>query len=398
MRTRWKLRLFPYENMDYKAAEVWLNRQGEKGWALERVWFSALAVFSRSEREDLRYCIDLHKKWDATQDDGYFQLCNQAGWDYVAQVRNMAIFSARPVAEAVPLQTDRTMEERLYWRRAILPTLLDSLIGLLLLAALVAAIGLVAWGRDSLLASWSAQLCSTSFLCLLLSAVFCVLELVWAIPSGFLHWRRWKRAVEEDEPIPAASPLWSRLEGLVGRLGGFLFRLYLLFYFLEAFFLLLVGYSGSDVLDHRPEYQTTPLVMAEDVGLDGEAVDYLSYKPVLSPMVRGTRYLEEVDTGEGLVMVWCDRYTCATEWYAQLLTSALWKDSARSNYEGHGVLEFQMADLGTEEGWTARKGSFLLLREGQTVALVGVQDLRGDSPDLTMPEQLQTILTRLDLR
>ena len=58
---RRKLGLFLYEEMDYKAAEDWLNRRAAAGWELDRIWLNVLAWFRPSGRTDLRYCVDLHR-------------------------------------------------------------------------------------------------------------------------------------------------------------------------------------------------------------------------------------------------------------------------------------------------------------------------------------------------
>lgn len=106
-----------------------------------------LAWFRPSGRTDLRYCVDLHRKPDGyaldMEDD--YQLCADAGWEYVAQSGGMAIFASSPVARPVPLQTDRKMEERTYWKRAIRPAILGHLLLLGLLAALAALWGWLQW-------------------------------------------------------------------------------------------------------------------------------------------------------------------------------------------------------------------------------------------------------------
>ena len=266
-----------------------------------------------------------------------------------------------------------------------------------MLLAIAAAVVLMGYRYREYLAALTPLLCSTSFLCWILGTVFCLLGLLWAIPAGILHWRRWKRAVEEDAPVPASHPVSARLLGHVQRLGGLMVRLYLLFCVVEAFAPLVVGYSGFDIAERRPAYRDHPLVMAEDVGLDDTKVGYLSDEPVFSPLVQGEKYMEEVATENGVDVVWCERYTCLTEWYAKVVTHGLLGDTARINDRGCGIMNFRPERLGTDGGWSAREGSFLLLREGRTVALVGVQCLGGDSPDLTEPEQLQTILERLEL-
>ena len=392
-----KLGLFLYEEMDYKAAEDWLNRQAAAGWGLDRIWLNVLAWFRPSGRTDLRYCVDLHRKPDeyALDMEDYYQLCADAGWEYVAQSSGMAIFASSPVARPVPLQTDRKMEERTYWKRAIRPAILGHLLLLGLLAALAALWGWLQWRGVGRAVKPSEILCSTACLFGALGVLCCVIGLLWSIPAGLLHWRRWKRAVEREEPV-ASSPFWSRFRGGVGWLGWLLMELCVIFQLVELFIPFL-GYSGYDVAAHRPELRERPLAMAEEMGVDPNAVTYIREEPVWSLLVQGLRYHEDAREEEGYQFLSCDRYTCVSDGYASLLVRAIRWESGRSGYEAYGLLDFVPVELGLDESWSARDGSFLLLREGRTVALVGAHILDGGAPDLTGERMWNAALERLDL-
>ena len=107
--------------------------------------------------------------------------------------------------------------------------------------------------------------------------------------------------------------------------------------------------------------------------------------------------MEQMQAEGGYQYVYCQRYTCMSEGYAALLVRAIRAESGTYNYEGYGLLDFQRADLGFDGSWTAREGSFLLVRQGRTVALVGVHVMGGGAPDLTEPETLAILRDRLEL-
>ena len=83
--------------------------------------------------------------------------------------------------------------------------------------------------------------------------------------------------------------------------------------------------------------------------------------------------------------------------YASLLVRAIRWESGRSGYEAYGLLDYVPVELGLDESWSARDSSFLLLREGRTVALVGAHILDGGAPDLTGERMWNAVLERLDL-
>ena len=390
---RRKLGLFLYEAMDYKAAEDWLNRRAAAGWELDRIQLNVLAWFRPSGRTDLRYCVDLHRKPDeyALDMEDDYQLCADAGWEYVAQSGGMAIFASSPVARPVPLQTDRKMEERTYWKRAIRPAILGHLLLLGLLAALAALWGWLQWRGVGRAVKPSEILCSTACLLGALGVLCGVIGLLWSIPAGLLHWRRWQR-----EELVTSSPFWSRIRGGVGWLGWLFLELLLVFQIVELFIPFL-GYSGCNVAAHRPELRERPLAMAEEMGVDPNAVTYIREEPVWSALVQGSWYDEEARQEGGYQFLSCDRYACVSDGYAALLARAIRWESGHSGYKTYGILDFEPVELGLDESWSARDGSFLLLREGCTVVLAGAHFLGGGAPDLTEGSTWNAVLERLDL-
>ena len=83
--------------------------------------------------------------------------------------------------------------------------------------------------------------------------------------------------------------------------------------------------------------------------------------------------------------------------YAALLARAIRWESGHSGYKTYGILDFEPVELGLDESWSARDGSFLLLREGCTVVLAGAHFLGGGAPDLTEGSTWNAVLERLDL-
>ena len=99
---------------DAKALEAELNRRAARGWALQ--WFLAgLACFRRTERRDLKYCVELLPPREHTDDwrqarEDYLDLCADAGWDLIDQTVSFRIFASQPGRDPVPLQTDPALD------------------------------------------------------------------------------------------------------------------------------------------------------------------------------------------------------------------------------------------------------------------------------------------------
>lgn len=391
----WKLGYFPFCAVDYRAAQAWLDRQGAMGWRLKGIHLGCIARFERSGQERVRHCVDLHREVDGVwDDDEYLRLCADSGWDYVTWVRGMAVFAARPVCDPAPLQTDRGLEEETFWRRVIRRDLLDTLLGVVMLA-LLGVLWAVAWGGEGGLRARPSYelLCSTGALLLAASLAVLAVSLIWDPVYHLRRWRQRRRGGQTAGP----KTFWPRLYGTWSLLPKALMTAYLVFYLLELGIGAFGGYSGREVADRRPELRERPLVMAEEMGVDPNAVTYISEEPVWSLLVQGVRYHEDAREEEGYQFLSCDRYTCVSDGYAALLARAIRWESGHSGYGAYGLLDFVPVELGLDESWSARDGSFLLLREGRTVALVGAHILDGGAPDLTGERMWNAVLERLDL-
>ena len=103
---------FPYEAMDYKAAQACLDRRAAAGWVLKKVHLNVLARFEPCEGRSHFVDLDLRRTLDETDPD-YLQLCADAGWEKVQSLRGMLLFRSRPGTHPAPIQSDPGME----WER-----------------------------------------------------------------------------------------------------------------------------------------------------------------------------------------------------------------------------------------------------------------------------------------
>lgn len=100
---------------DFKAVERYLNRQAAKGWELEKP--GTFARWKRTERNDLRWCVDLagpKDKKNPGKQESYRQICAEGGWELAGLFNQMYFFRSMPGRNVVPLQTDPELELELY--------------------------------------------------------------------------------------------------------------------------------------------------------------------------------------------------------------------------------------------------------------------------------------------
>ena len=124
--------------MNYKAAQAYLDRKAQKGWMLKHIYLGAIARFE--EAESPRHFVDLdltRSDFDGT-DEAYLQLCGDAGWEAVQELRGMLIFRALPGRDPAPIQSDREMEWDRFWKKYARKNLITSAL------VTLAAVGLLA--------------------------------------------------------------------------------------------------------------------------------------------------------------------------------------------------------------------------------------------------------------
>lgn len=69
---------FPYDAINYKAAQAGLDRRAAQGWALKHVYFGCIARFRRAERPSHFVDLDIRSGLDEGADADYLQLCADA--------------------------------------------------------------------------------------------------------------------------------------------------------------------------------------------------------------------------------------------------------------------------------------------------------------------------------
>lgn len=379
-----KLGFFPYEAMNYKAAQRWLDRKARRGWALSRVYLGCIAHLQRQERPSHFVDLDIRNDYGDTDGD-YLQLCSDAGWELVQNLRGMLLFRAAPGKSPAPIQTDGEIEWERFWEK-YRPRVWLTLLYLLCFGLLAAILLL------------PSRLSFTAALALNSSLIY-ALYLVLAVVCAVLDWghSRWylarcRRSCQVEDPGPAATLRDSLL-----RLRNPLLCLCLLFT-VAGFF----GFGQTVNLNWYPmneEHTATveacrnwPVVMASDLGLpDSEDSRHLEgFRSILMDFLE----YRELTDGEGpdvpFHALTTERYDCFCEALARWAVGQRRRETQNGAFLW-GRLDWEPAPgLGFDESYTCGGGAYLLLREGNVVALVGCTGL-----DLTSEQGLAAVRERV---
>ena len=134
-----------------------------------------------------------------------------------------------------------------------------------------------------------------------------------------------------------------------------------------------------------------PVVMAEDLGLKWKANSRF-LDGHRSAVAEFLTYSEVTSEGETTYILTTERYECAGEFLARwIFDLRAWE--TRGGAFLWGELDWEDAPrLGFEESYVCREGSYLLVRQGDVVALVGCRGL-----DLTTAERLEVVRDRLGM-
>lgn len=379
------LGFFPYEAMNYKAAQAWLDRKAEQGWGLRHIYLGCVARFQRAEKPSHFVDLDIRSAFDDDTDADYLQLCSDAGWELVQQLRGMLLFRAVPGKAPAPIQTDGELEWERFWERyrpRIWSTLL-LLVGLGLLALL-----LVLPAKRNLTAALALN-----------SGLICLLYLALYVLFGLWEWGRSRRYLARCRRSGRVEPpgALATLSDSICRLRTPLLLLILVFTLAEPF-----GFGKTVDLNWYPineEYAATveacrewPVVLASDLGLP-DSGDSRHLEGFGSVLVDFLEYRELTD-GEGpdasFHILTTERYACLNEPLARWVIGQR-REETRKGAFLWGELPWEPApDLGFDECYACRTGSYLLLRQGRVVALVGCT-----GSDLTTRQSLEAIQARV---
>lgn len=365
---------FPFEAMDYKAAQAYLDKKAQQGWVLDKLYCKRFARFVPAEGRYHYVDLDFPRIKGEEPDSDYIQLCDDAGWDLVADVRNMLVFRSQSGKRPLPLQTDAEMEAEQFWKKHVRRNWLITLITLLALLPLTALL----FSIPNRSISITELLCSNAALLGIPYLLFAAASLLWTLyrtAAIYIRFRRTREIATQKH-----SSAW--VIGLLSSLMSILLIVWYILYLAEGVALgktVDVAWSHfSDEYTATPELcQSYPVITAADLNLEySDDSRYLDGRRAL--LAERLEY-SEIAPGEGGAhhILTTERYECASE------TIANWLFSARKNETAYGAgfiwgeLNWSLttSGYGFDQICFARDCSYLLLQKGTTVALVGASNL-----------------------
>lgn len=384
-----KLGFFPYDAMNYKAGQAYLDRKAAKGLELRHIYLGCIARFEPAEKPRHFVDLDLRQFMDEEPDQDYLQLCADAGWEHLQTLRGMLLFRAAEGQDPAPIQTDAGLEWERFWKKFARKNLLTSLLVTLAAAGLLALVFSLTPGPGR---SLTTAITSNSALLYLLSLILGLVSVLMSFITTPLYLFRCRRSGQVETPGRAA---W---------LQDTLSQLYRPLYIIAACVALaeILGAGTTADLawyDLRQEYTASvevcreyPVVLGADLGLSAESDRWLRGRRSLTAAYYNySETCGRTSGGEHHVLT-TERYDCVFEPLACLVFD-LRADETRRGAFLWGELDWEAAPgLGFDEGYVCRDGNYLLLRQGKVVALVGCSGL-----DLTTPENLEIVCDRLDL-
>ena len=380
---------FPFDAMDYKAAQAYLDKKAAQGWIMDKL---VLKWFARFVPAEGRYhCVDLDTPhvFDDDLDWNYVEFCEDAGWELVTNIRSMLIFRSKLGQHPAPLQTDTELEAEKFWKKYVRRNFSIELFCLLFLVGLIFLLNTFSDPRIS----FTELLCSNAAVLgtfYLVVAAILLLRSLYRTAAIYIRFRRTREIIRQK---PTAA--WTA--GLLSFLMKVLLILLYLLYLSEGLFLgKVVDLAWST---YSNEYTATselcqsyPVITAADLGLEySDDSRYLDGRRAL--LAETLSYSELTPGKEGIHhILTTERYECVNQAVAQWMFDARKAETARGSGFLWGELEWGevTSDYGFDRICFARNSSYLLALEGDTVVLVGASEL-----DLT--NHLDTVWTRLDL-
>lgn len=380
---------FPFDAMDYKAAQTYLDKKSAQGWVLDRIYLKCLARFVPAEGRYHFVDLELSGAFDDGPDSDYLQLCEDAGWELIVSVRNMLVFRSRPGQHPTPLQTDAGMEAERFWKKHVRKNILFILGLLVVFLPLLAALFSLSGGT-----ALSSLLLLDSTLLLPPAAALLLIYFVWSICStvgSYIHFRRLDR-------LPERGRLGAWLMGIVSVSISALVLVWLCATFVEDSFApnktvdVALDPFGKEVSATPELCQSYPVITAADLELEySDNSRYLDGKRSLLADFLDYSEITDGDNGATHILTTM-RYECAGESLAKWMFSARRTETANGVGFTWGKLEWGevTSAYDFDQICFARDNSYLLLRQGDTVALVGATGF-----DLT--EHLEFLRERLEL-
>ncbi len=400
------LGFFPYEPLHYKAAQAYLDKKAAKGLELRKIYLGCIARFEKAKHPRHFVDLDLDKKRYNDPDRSYkdyFRLCADGGWLYVQTLRGMLLFRADPSKDPTPIQTDENVEFDRFWEKNH-PRLWKSFLPAALLA--LALFCLIHYTADYFCAS---DLLTTNLglSCLLLFALTLLL-----LPIVFISSRLYLskcRKSGQIEPVDRASVMadiftqWHRILSALIALSLLLGLIYSSHprHSLREY----LSYHSnpqSEVSDPSTLEALTgyPVLTIQGLDLPDSFIDSEYVLGNRSLLVRHFRQLEVFYVEGKLYRIATDHYQCATPAVARLLLALRLRDARNTDSPIWSADWEPIALPGLEECYISYANGhseygYLLFRQGNVVAMTGCFDGHSRPLDMTTPEALDFIRSRL---
>lgn len=144
-----RIRLIPYDSIEFYAVENWMTEQAEKGLQLI-VIRGNFAVFEKSTPRKTRYCLDSLNVEKYAVEQELHEAAEKQGWDYICDYawHSYGVYRSDD-PDAVAFHTDLSVRQSAMRRRMILNLVSLALLALIIVHQFLRPDGLIALFRGS---------------------------------------------------------------------------------------------------------------------------------------------------------------------------------------------------------------------------------------------------------
>lgn len=235
---RTKHRLFTFWALDHQAAQEQLNRMAEKGWAFTGLTLGFLARYNRTEPGKYRYFVDWCDLYN--EDEGYLDLCAEAGWEEVCTKSYLRFFRSRPGEHPSPIHTDSNLEYQRFYRKVLRRMAFGAASCLLAIGYLIFMLVVLQQATGSVLI----HLLYSGFLPTALIAILPLLAAGGLIYFAVMCYKllRWHGAARHNTPFPRANRIAVILRCTLSFLGALLILLMILCWIADILLNSVIGF------------------------------------------------------------------------------------------------------------------------------------------------------------
>lgn len=146
---RKKIRIIPYDSIEFFAVESWLAEQAKKGWQLQSI-HGNFAVFEKSTPRKTRYCLDALNVEKYAVEQELHEAAENQGWEYICDYawHSYGVYRSDD-ADAVAFHTDLSVRQASMRRRMVFNLVCLALLALIIFYQFLRPDGLIAVFRGS---------------------------------------------------------------------------------------------------------------------------------------------------------------------------------------------------------------------------------------------------------